>query len=189
MFMPTNVHLSRFMEAARRVGAEVNEFDNLQQAAAYIAGKASGNALVPETSLAQKYDLKKILVEAGVNVHEGDFRKAGAFPGAGVTFSNFAMSDTGTVVLESTMENIRLATTLPEKHFVVVDPETILEDNLAAAAPMTRMHTGSEPRFVAYITGPSRTADIERVLTIGCHGPRELHILVVEGISSDLMEI
>jgi L-lactate dehydrogenase complex protein LldG len=99
------------------------------------------------------------------------------------------MADTGTVVLESTMENIRLATTLPEKHFVVVDPETILEDNLAAVEPMTRMHTGNAPRFVAYVTGPSRTADIERVLTIGCHGPRELHILVVAGVSSDPMEI
>lgn len=187
--MPTNVYLSRFMEAARRVGAEVNQFDSLQLAAAYVAEKASGTILVPETGLAHRHDLKTILTQAGLTVHEGDFREAGAFPGAGVTFSNFAMSDTGTVVLESTLENIRLATTLPEKHFVIVDPETILEDNLAAVAPMTQMHTGSDPRFVAYITGPSRTADIERVLTIGCHGPRELHILVVEGISGNLMEI
>lgn len=187
--MPTTVQLSRFMEAARRVGAEVSQLDSLPDAAAYIAGHTSGKILVPETGLAGRHNLKKLLAEAGLDVHEGDFRKAGNFPGAGVTFSNFAMADTGTVVLESTMENIRLATTLPEKHFVVVDPETILADNLAAVEPMTRMHTGSAPRFVAYVTGPSRTADIERVLTIGCHGPRELHILVVEGVSSDLMEI
>lgn len=187
--MPTNVHLSRFMEAARRVGAEVTQLDSLQDVAAYITQNSSGKTLVPETALAQKHALSSLLADAGIDVHEGDFRKAGSFPGAGVTFCNFAMADTGTVVLESTMEEIRLATTLPEKHFVVVDPEIVLEDNLAAVGPMTQMHTGSEPRFVAYVTGPSRTADIERVLTIGCHGPRELHILVVEGISSDLMEI
>lgn len=187
--MSTNAHLSRFMEAARRVGADVTQFDSLQDAAAYIAENSSGKTLVPETALAGKHGLKDVLVNASIDVHDGDFRKAGNFPGAGVTFCNFAMADTGTVVLESTMENIRLATTLPEKHFVIVDPETILEDNLAAVPPMTQMHTGSEPRFVAYVTGPSRTADIERVLTIGCHGPRELHILVIEGMSSDLMEI
>ncbi len=187
--MATKTQLSCFMEAARRVGTEVTNMDSLQNVAAYIAEKTSGTTLVPETPLADKHNLKTLLGDAGLDVFEGDFRKAGHVPAAGVTFSNFAMADTGTVVLESTMENIRLSTTLPELHFVIVDPETILEDNLAAAKPMTELHQGSEPRFVAYITGPSRTADIERVLTIGCHGPRELHILVVEGISSDLMEI
>jgi L-lactate dehydrogenase complex protein LldG len=92
------------------------------------------------------------------------------------------------VVLESTDEEIRLATTLPEIHFILVDPATILKDNLAGVDPMTAFHQGSDPKLIAYITGPSRTADIERVLTIGCHGPREVHILLVEGISSDLME-
>ena len=187
--MPTDTHLSRFMEAARRVGSEVLEFDSLREAAAYIASKASGTTLVPDTPLAEKHAFKAALQEEGAAVHTGSFREAGQVPAAGVTFSNFAMADTGTVVLESTAEDVRLATTLPEVHFVLVDPETILEDNLAAAGPMTELHRGSEPRFVAYITGPSRTADIERVLTIGCHGPRELHILVVGGISSDLMEM
>lgn len=187
--MTDHTHLSRFMEMARRVGAQVTELGSLQDAAGYISANSSGKTLVPETALAQKYNLRQLLRDTGIDVHEGAFRQAGNFPGAGVTFCNFAMADTGTVVLESTMEDTRLATTLPEKHFVLVDPAKILADNLAAAAPMTRIHTGNEPRFVAYITGPSRTADIERVLTIGCHGPRELHILVVAGISSDLFEM
>lgn len=181
--------IDQFMEAARRVGSEVNQFQTTQEAAAYIAQNSKGATLVPDTVLSEKHQLKATLKEAGISVYEGNFRKAGNVPGAGVTFCNFGMADTGTVVLESTMEDIRLATTLPEKHFVIIDPETILEDNLAAVKPMTELHTGSEPRFLAYITGPSRTADIERVLTIGCHGPRELHILLIESISSDLMEI
>jgi len=189
MFMSNTTHLLRFMEMARRVGAEVTQLDSLQDAAIYVAANSSGTTLVPRTALSEKYALRNLLAEAGVDVYDGDFRKAGHFPGAGVTFCNFAMADTGTVVLESTAEDVRLSTTLPEKHFVLVDPEIILEDNLAAAVPMTRMHTGNEPKFVAYVTGPSRTADIERVLTIGCHGPRELHILVVEGLSGDLYEI
>ena len=184
----TENSIDRFIESAKRVGAEVLRIENLPEAAAYIAGKAQGTTLVPETPLAVRHGLRALLTAAGVDVFGKSFREAGYVPGAGVTFSNFAMADTGTVVLESTDENIRLATTLPEKHFILVDPATILSDNLAAAAPMTAFHRDPAPKFIAYITGPSRTADIERVLTIGCHGPRELHILLVDGISSDLME-
>lgn len=185
----TDNTVERFIEAAKRVGAEVNRCNGLPEVADYVSQKVTGHILVPETPLAQKHELRAVLQDKGIELFTGPFREAGQMPGGGVTFSNFAMADSGTVVLESTDENIRLATTIPELHFVIVDPATILKDNLAAAAPMTEMHSGHEPRFVAYITGPSRTADIERVLTIGCHGPRELHILIVEGVSDDLMEI
>jgi L-lactate dehydrogenase complex protein LldG len=184
----TDNYVDRFVESARRVGAEVIPMASLNDAVIYISKKISGTALVPETALEKRYQLRSLLREAGVDVFKGNFRDAGRIPGGGITFSNFSLADSGTVVLESTAEDIRLATTLPEIHCVIVDPATILEDNLAAVKPMTELHQGSEARFVAYITGPSRTADIERVLTIGCHGPRELHILLVENISSDLME-
>jgi L-lactate dehydrogenase complex protein LldG len=184
----TDRNVDRFIESAKRVGTDVVRMNSLRDAAAYIGEKGEGITLVPETSLSQRHDLQTLLVEAGVNVFTGKFRDAGQVPGAGVTFSNFCLADSGTVVLESTDEEIRLATTLPEIHFIFVDPTTILEDNLAAAEPMSAFHQGSDPKFIAYITGPSRTADIERVLTIGCHGPREVHILLVENISSDLME-
>ncbi|MFO7577641.1 MAG: lactate utilization protein [Pelovirga sp.] len=187
--MKGQAYLQSFIEASRRVGADVVELKNLDEAAAYVAAKAPGRTLIPATPLARRWKLTQLMLQAGVEVFDGDFRTAGQMPGAGVTFCNFALADTGTVVLESTAEETRLATTLPEMHFVIVDPDKVLKDNLAAAAPMMTLHAGSEPRFIAYISGPSRTADIERVLTIGCHGPRELHILVIPSVSSDLMEI
>lgn len=177
-----------FIEFARRVGAEVSQVEDLQAAAKYISNISKGTTLVPETPLAVKHNLRALLSTEGVDVYSGNFRNAGQMPDGGVTFCNFCMADSGTVVLESTDEDIRLATTLPETHFVLVDPVKILKDNLAAVPVMTEMHEGDDPRFVAYITGPSRTADVERVLTIGCHGPRELHILLVNNISNDLME-
>jgi L-lactate dehydrogenase complex protein LldG len=187
--MNTPSHLHKFIEASRRVGAEVVELDTLREAADYVASISKGRTLIPQTALAVKHNLREIMEQAGIDVFAGKFRDAGYVPGAGITFCNFAMADTGTVVLNSTDEEIRLATTLPEVHFVIVDPQKILEDNLAAVNPMKQLHNGSEPRFIAYISGPSRTADIERVLTIGCHGPRELHILVVPSVSSDVLEM
>ncbi len=180
---------ANFVEEARRIGAEVSEMADLAAAVKYIGSLTKGITLVPKTPLAEKYDLRSLLEKEQVDVYSGNFRDAGYMPDSGVTFCNFAMADSGTVVLESTDEDIRLATTLPEKHFVLVDPAKILEDNLAAAPIMARFHEGDEPRFIAYISGPSRTADVERVLTIGCHGPRELHILLVEGISEDFEEL
>lgn len=184
----SNANVERFTEAARRMGAEVVECEDLGKAAAYISQKAGGPALVPDTPLTAKVGMKKLLAAAGCTLQEGSFRKAGYEPAAGATFSNFCLADTGTIVIDSTDEAVRLTTTLPERLFLVVDPATILADNLAAVEPMGRLFSGKEPKFVDYITGPSRTADIERVLTIGAHGPRELHILMVNGVSADLME-
>ena len=181
-------YVNAFTEIAKRVGAEVSQFDTIEDAAKYISSITKGITLVPETPLAQRHNLRSVLSTEGIDVFGGNFREAGHVPDSGVTFCNFCMADSGTVVLESTDENIRLATTLPEVHFVIADPAKILKDNLAAVPTMTELHQGDDPQFVAYITGPSRTADVERVLTIGCHGPRELHILLVNNISTDLME-
>ncbi len=180
--------LAQFIDSATRVGAQVHRMGDLDEALNYIGAQATGTTLVPSTPLSDRHSLHRRLAEAGVAVYTGPFRQAGQMVAAGVTFANFCLADSGTVVLESTAEDIRLATTLPEKHFVLVDPATILADNLAAAAPLRDLHQGGRGCFVAYITGPSRTADIERVLTIGCHGPRELHILLVAFLSNNLLE-
>lgn len=177
-----------YVEKAKMIGCAVVTPADLKEAAAYIKEHSDGPLLVPDTALCTKYDLKSTLKEAGAKLHEKSFREAGHAPAAGVTFSNFAIAESGTVVLESTPEDVRLATTIPEKHFIIVDPATIVADGLGAIDTMTELHSGHEPRFVAYISGPSRTADIERVLTIGAHGPREVHVLLMDGISSDFME-
>lgn len=184
----TKTYTQQFIDSSEKVGTVVKQVDTLEAAAAYIGQTVSGTTLVPQTHLAEQFHLTELLQQAGVEVFAGPFRDAGQIVGGGVTFSNFCLADSGTVVLDSTAEEIRLATTLPEKHFILVDPRTILADNLAAVEPMTQLHLGHEPRFVAYISGPSRTADIERVLTIGCHGPREVHILLVNDISDNLLE-
>jgi L-lactate dehydrogenase complex protein LldG len=105
-----------------------------------------------------------------------------------LTGANFGIAATGTVVLESTDEAVRIATTLPEKHFVLLDPRKILATADEAVPLLGDFHKQMPQAYLAYISGPSRTADIERVLTIGVHGPAELHILLLEGLSEDLME-
>jgi len=187
--MQENQQRQQFVEIARRIGAEVAECSGVEAAIAYIAERAGGAILLPSFASGEREGLGEKLRAAGCEVVEGDLRPHAAAAAAGVTGANFALADTGSVVLESTAEAIRLATTLPERHFVLLDPAKILPDGPAAVPWLRRFRERSPRHFLAYISGPSRTADIERVLTIGVHGPRELHILLLAGLSDDFLEL
>ncbi len=97
----------------------------------------------------------------------------------GFTVVDYGLAETGTLVLASKSEETRLATMVCEIHVAVLPLSKLkatssdLEDFLLASFTAT-------PDYTAFITGASRTADIERVLALGVHGPLELHILLWE---------
>ncbi len=188
--MKKNTEMKKiFVTTAKAVGAQVIECKTLQQAVSYLAEQVDGTLLCPRFASGERSGLAEKLTKAGLQLVTDDFRNQAPNAKAGVTGVNFAMADTGSLALESTDENIRLATTLPEIQFALLDPEKILTDSLEAVAPLRQLHQRDPRNYIAYITGPSRTADIERVLTIGVHGPKQLHILLVPELSSDLLEM
>ncbi len=97
----------------------------------------------------------------------------------GVTMANFGIAETGTLVIDSSSEQVRLATMISEVHVAILPIDRIRPDALAIEADL-RALMGAPPSYAAFITGASRTADIERVLALGVHGPLELHILLLE---------
>ena len=187
--MPEISLLERFAAAAGQVGAQVQTLADATAAATYIATHAGGPVLPPQGASLERAGLAPLLAQAEVELSPDCSRARAARAAAGVTGANFGLAATGTVVLESTPEAVRLTTTLPERHFVLLDPAKILADDLAAVPHLRAFHRQQPRNYLAYITGPSRTADIERVLTIGVHGPRELHILLVSGLSEDFLEL
>jgi L-lactate dehydrogenase complex protein LldG len=178
-----------FETALGKAGAVLESCEDFGAAIAYIRKNAGGDVLVPDFPTARRFGLVQALIEAGCVLVDAASRQEAPRAVAGVTGANFAIADTGTLVLESTAEAVRMSTTLPERHFVLLDPRKIVADGAAAVPWMRRMHQERPQAFLAWITGPSRTADIERVLTIGVHGPRELHVLLVEGLSDDFLEM
>jgi len=97
----------------------------------------------------------------------------------GFTIAEAGVAETGTCVLDSKSEELRLATMICEVHVCVVLTSSIRETSFEVE-DLLRALCKDAPGYVAFVTGASRTADIERVLAIGVHGPLEMHILLLE---------
>ncbi|WP_029058554.1 LutC/YkgG family protein [Stappia stellulata] len=91
------------------------------------------------------------------------------------------VAETGTLMLVSGPDNPTTLNFLPEHHIVVLEEADIAGDYESVWARIReRFGKGVMPRTVNMITGPSRSADIEQTLLLGAHGPRALHIVIVE---------
>jgi L-lactate dehydrogenase complex protein LldG len=117
--------------------------------------------------------------EKQISVIDKGLREHLAGVDIGFTVCQHGIAETGTLVLDSVSEEVRLATMLGEIHVAVLPKNRIAPTAESIADELRRM-LGRNPNYLAFITGASRTADIERVLALGVHGPLELHILLVE---------
>ena len=107
--------------------------------------------------------------------------KGAAGLAVGVVRAAKGIAQTGTCIVVTDDESVRLDTMLPEVSVILLNRADILPD-LPSAAPFLReQQTQGRASYVSFITGPSRTADIERVSAIGVHGPLELHIVLIGG--------
>jgi len=97
----------------------------------------------------------------------------------GITTAQAAIAETGTLVLDSANERHRLVSLVPPVHIAVIDASRIV-GTLGEALTLLRRGKEISPA-VTFVTGPSRTADIELTLTIGVHGPQELYVIVNDG--------
>jgi L-lactate dehydrogenase complex protein LldG len=97
----------------------------------------------------------------------------------GLTFIDYGIAETGTLVLDSSSEDVRLSTMVSEIHIGIL-PKSKIRPSAYDLEKELQETMQTAPSYLAFITGASRTADIERVLALGVHGPLELHILLME---------
>lgn len=114
-----------------------------------------------------------LLAECGIGYPQATVSEAQV----GVTTAEYALADTGTLVVMSSAEP-RLYSLLPPVHIAVIESSRILSglDELLERVPFPAHSAAS----MVLITGPSRTADIEQILVRGVHGPGELHVVIVD---------
>lgn len=100
----------------------------------------------------------------------------------GVSHAFVGIAETGTVLLYSGAENPTTVNFLPEHHIVIIGASEIAGDLETALSQIRgKFGKGKMPRTVNLITGPSRSGDIEQKLLLGAHGPRALHLIVIDG--------
>jgi len=102
--------------------------------------------------------------------------------GVGVTAADYAIAETGTIVLSSDELNALLVSLLPAVHIAVLRSSQILGtlDEVISKLRQQRIGGVDPSRSVTFITGPSRTSDVELVLSIGVHGPKELRVIILD---------
>ena len=98
---------------------------------------------------------------------------------AGITECDLLVAQTGSVCVTSTNAGGRVLSVLPPHHFVLARRSQIVTDLTEAYASLAARYRGNYPSMISFITGPSRTGDIERILVLGAHGPKRLTILLL----------
>ncbi len=121
----------------------------------------------------------------GLHFVDRDLRSHTGGVEVGVAWALAGLADTGTCVVQSTDEDVRLATMLPETSVILVRGSQILPSLEASGKLLHDLFSGDGSSFVAFISGPSRTADIERVLTLGVHGPLALHAVLINDVEQE----
>ena len=170
--------LTAFLERVEALAGRARHVDSPAEAREYVAGLVGSRTAVASNApfLAECGITELPGVRTGVTDRE-ELRRLCATADFGITSADFALADTGTLVMLSSPQEARMVSLLPPVHIAVVPRERILTglDELFTLLPDPSSATSS----MVLITGPSRTADIEQILVRGVHGPGEIHVVIV----------
>lgn len=192
--MLTETLFAQFQRHLTLLGGEVVYVDDLAQAAQMIverAKQADGSIVVPpisgagaagaETPLWQQ--IIPVLREKGITLKASSGPDSAADAPIGLSGAALAIAETGSVMLADNALAARVVSMLTLTHLILIaehDIVPMLDDAGKRLQALTRLGPDQQ-RYISFVTGPSRTSDIERVLTIGVQGPTSLCVIVVKG--------
>lgn len=183
--LPATQILARFTERLESVGGTVSRAQSSADLAAIVLGIADDDGIDPRTVLWMSRALRDAAPSlAPVLASAGRRADVPPDPGSvrdqplGIALARAAIAETGSVLLVEP-EVADRAVSLVTQTLIVLCPLSGLVPSLDEAAAILRDLTGDEASYMTFVTGPSRTADIERELTVGVQGPGRLHVIVV----------
>jgi L-lactate dehydrogenase complex protein LldG len=178
----------QFKTKAAAVGAEVYRLQTKTEALGFllsllekeaVADSAGSYAVWADCPFLTGIDRQSLTAIPGLKFEVS--RSLAAQAKIGISQMEWALTDTGSLVQDQSDVDQRLVSSLTGIHVALVPTGNILESK---AALFTRINPQTS-RYIAFITGPSRTADIERVLTIGVHGPERLIVVFVDELGGE----
>lgn len=167
--------VARFRQQAERTSQTLDQVSTMEQVPAAVARYLSGLGL-PQQAIAWKTLTGLPWQPAGLAV---EFRKPVNEDLVGITGCFCAVAETGTLVLLSGPETFSSAALLPETHIAIV-PLSRIVGSIEDAFALAKQERGELPRATNFISGPSRTGDIEQTIVLGAHGPYRVHVILVD---------
>jgi L-lactate dehydrogenase complex protein LldG len=157
------------------VGQKLSPSDVDSALQALVTEQNIHKATVWETPRLRQLGIAEILNTLGVElVSPNASKREMALCDLGITEADYLLPETGTLVLSSSAVKPRAVSLLPRIHLAIVHPDMLRAD-------MHQVFAEAKDRnYLVFITGPSRTADIELTVTLGVHGPRHLYVWVLE---------
>jgi len=186
----TRVDLTeRFQSELIRVGGRFHHATNAESVCAYIEqiaeAEAARTVICSNARLANEFGIANRLSAKGIafinDPAENDIVINAARAEIGLTGVDYALAETGSLVLLARPGQPRSVSLLPPVHIALIRPEQIIRgfDELFELLRADFEATGVKSA-VTFITGPSRTADIELTLVVGVHGPQQLHAVLID---------
>lgn len=180
--------VERFLLEAAKAGASAERVASLEQARNRIVEVARENhvrvVLRSESPLFDEMLVDASLAAQGMEVFmatEFDpFAERAQSAGLGLTDADYALADTGTLVILSRPGHPRAVSLLPPVHIAVLPVGRLVADLAHLFAVLDLKEATANSSAITFITGPSRTADIEQTLVIGAHGPARVHIILID---------
>jgi L-lactate utilization protein LutC len=184
--------LAETAEAASWQVHRVNTIDGAAATVAEIASVAGGRSVVRTAEdifkrididgALRRRNLSATVLASGGRRHRGDLKRLAFSADIGIAGVSYAVAETASCVVTARKGVARIATLAPPVLVLLVEAEQVIEtlDDFFALTRLTfQQGRGRTPNYFNFISGPSRTADIEQTLTIGVHGPGEVHMVLI----------
>jgi L-lactate dehydrogenase complex protein LldG len=176
---------ARFLEELDALGGHGQRVASVEEARDYVVSlvrERDAKLLVRwDVEELERLGVDELLEGAGVEValwrDLEDFREVAAGADLGLSTAEWAIAETGSLVLTSGPGRGRTVTLLPQTYVAVISTESVLRTVPEAIEKYAG--NGGLPANVCFHTGPSRSGDIEMSLTIGVHGPGDVHVILV----------
>ena len=166
--------VGRFRVKAETLSSTVEAVPDLRAAPAAVARYVAAQHLPPEIVMTP--DVASLdWAASGVRAAA---RAAHDVDRVGVTACFCAVAETGTLMLLSGPDSPATVSLLPETHIALVDTSRIVA-TMEDAFALLRAERGEIPRAINFISGPSRTGDIEQTIVLGAHGPCRVHLILI----------
>jgi L-lactate dehydrogenase complex protein LldG len=168
-----------FVEMATEAAATVAQLPSAAAVPAAVADYLRHENLPPQIRIAPSAELQNLPWREWPMLQVSSGASEGGDP-VSLTAAVAGIAETGTLMLTSAPSSPTTLNFLPDAHIVVLRAEQIVGALEDAWAVLRQTNGSAMPRTVNLITGPSRSADIEQTLQLGAHGPRRLHILLID---------